>query len=101
MVPLTPPPHPPTYSTVIYHFDIIHNPERRVVLHDIFSEGEDDGFTREEKEARMYDRSRRYGQVADRVYDAFVHEYDLPGEDMQEQRDLFLEVIQIMTNINN
>ena len=39
----------------------------------------------------MFSRSRRYGNAADAVYDAFLHEYDLPGEDMQEQRDLYLE----------
>ena len=40
----------------------------------------------------MFARSRRYDAAADRVYDAMLQQYDLPGDVMQQQRDLFLQV---------
>ena len=52
----------------------------------------DDGWTRSRKENEMFLRSRRYNDAADRVYDAMIQEYDLPGNDPQQQRDLFLQV---------
>ena len=52
----------------------------------------EDGWTRSRKENEMFSRSRRYNDAADRVYDAMIQEYDLPGNDPQQQRDLFLQV---------
>ena len=40
----------------------------------------------------MFTRSRRYEDAADRVYDAMLQQYDAPGDDPQQQRDLFLQV---------
>ena len=40
----------------------------------------------------MLTRSRRYEDAADRVYDAMLQQYDAPGDDPQQQRDLFLQV---------
>ena len=51
-----------------------------------------DGWSRAEKEQRMYDWSRRYEQYSDVIYAAITHEYDSPGDIHTEQRDLFLEV---------
>ena len=40
----------------------------------------------------MLPRSRRSEDAADRVYDAMLQQYDAPGDDPQQQRDLFLQV---------
>jgi len=50
------------------------------------------GFSRANKEERMYTWSRRYDDYADVMHAAVMHEYDLPGNNTAEQRDLFLEV---------
>ena len=56
---------------------------------------DDDGWSRETKEDMLFTWTRRFllrDEPADLLLIALKHEYDLPGDNYQEQRDLFLEV---------